>query len=399
MGEPTFGKWHSHGRGAPEILGQVPASCLAEEISTPGEGQLRGLITSACNPVISVPGSDQLDKALSELECMISLDTYLNETTRHAHVILPAPSPLESGHFDNVAPAWAVRSVARWSDPVVPKPATIPDEWQSLLVLHGLISGQPLSKIDINATDDGYFEIMCSVKNINPVLAKAATDLRGPERLVDWEIRTGPFGDRYGEIADGWTLARLREHPHGIDLGPMVPRAHEAICTPNGRINLAPEYIVGDIPRLAQRLESGAETSIVLVSRRHLRSNNSWLHNVDTLMKGRDRCTLLIHPDDAQRLDLSADAPARVISGAGELDVQIEISDEMMAGVVCLPHGWGHDKPGTQMAIARRRPGVNNNRLAPVDFLDALSGNAAVNGIPVQIEPIVQLPPADTASL
>ncbi len=386
-GEPEFGRWHSHGRGAPEILGQVPASCLAEEISTPGAGQIRGLITSACNPVLSVPGSDQLDASLAELECMISLDAYLNETTRHAHVILPAPSALETGHFDNVSPAWAVRSAARWSDPVMPMIAGLFDEWESLIVLHGLVCGQPLSAIDVQAMDDGFFAAMCGAKGIDPEAAMSVTELRGPERLVDWEIRTGPFGDRYQESSAGWNLARLRKEPHGIDLGPMIPRAHEAVCTPNGRINLAPEYLLSDLPRLSERIDAGSEAAMVLVSRRHLRSNNSWLHNVEPLMKGRDRCTLLIHPSDAARLGLSADEAATVTSTAGEVEVRIEVSEEMLSGVVCLPHGWGHDKAGTQLAVASRSPGVNNNRLAPVDFLDTLSGNAAVNGIPVQIRP------------
>lgn len=385
LGEPEFGRWHSHGRGAPEILGQVPASCLAEEISTPGEGQLHGLITSACNPVLSVPGSDQLDAALPLLECMISLDAYLNETTRHAHVILPAPSPLECGHFDNVSPAWAVRSIARWSDPVFDRPADMPHEWESLIRLQALLSGQPLDSVDVEAMDDAFFSVMCGVKGIDPAAALNSTTLRGPERLVDWEIRTGPFGDRYGEVPDGWNLQRLQEHPHGIDLGPMQPRAAEAVCTPNGRINLAPPYLLSDVPRLSERIAKGAAPALVLVSRRHLRSNNSWLHNVDTLMKGRDRCTLLVNPKDAAAAGLMDGASACVASESATLDVLVEISDEMMEGVVCLPHGWGHDKPNTRMAVASRRPGVNNNRLAPPTFVDALSGNAAVNGIPVSL--------------
>lgn len=387
-GPPSFGSWRAHGRDVSEVLGQVPASCLADEIVTPGDGQIRGLITAACNPVISVPGSDRLDAALPTLECMISLDAYLNETTRHAHVILPAPSPLESANFDNVSPAWAVRSVARWSDPVFERPAGMPEEWESILVLQGLLSGRTLGDIDVAAADDGYFEVMCALKGVDPAEARTRTaGMSGPARLADLEIRTGAFGDRYGEHPDGWTLERLRAHPHGIDLGPMVPRASEAVVTPNGRIDLAPDRLVDDLRRLEARMTSGRPASPVLISRRHVRSNNSWLHNLTPLVKGKDRCTLLVHPDDAIRWELRDGELATVRSDAATVDVRVEVSDEMLPGVVSLPHGWGHDKPGTRTAVASSRPGVNNNRLAPVEFLDTVSGNAAVNGVPVTITP------------
>lgn len=389
-GPPSFGSWRAHGRDIPEVLGQVPASCLSDEILTPGDGQLHGLITAACNPVISVPGSDRLDQALAQLECMISLDVYLNETTRHAHVILPGPSPLEMAHLENVSPAWAVRSATRWSDPVFERPPGMPEEWQTLLVLQGLLAGSSLDDIDTAGADDQYFEVLCAVKGVDVAAARAVTGgMCGPERLADWEIRTGSFGDRYGERPDGWNLARLKQHPHGIDLGPMVPRAREAVVTPTGRIDLAPERMLGDLPRLERRVASGALSGPVLVSRRHVRSNNSWLHNLAPLVKGRERCTLLVHPDDARRWGVVDGALARVTSEAASLDVLVEVSDEMLSGVVSLPHGWGHDKPGTRTSTASTRPGVNNNRLGPVDFLDQLSGNAAVNGIPVSITPLV----------
>jgi anaerobic selenocysteine-containing dehydrogenase len=202
--------------------------------------------------------------------------------------------------------------------------------------------------------------------------------------MLDLQIRTGPFGDRYGEVADGLTLERFRDQPHGIDMGPMVPRVREILATKSGKIELAPDYITGDVPRLAKRLDR-ADDSLVLVSRRHLRSNNSWMHNVNVLMKGKDRCTLLVHPDDARAAGIEDGALARVTSEAGAVEVPVEISDEMMRGVVSLPHGWGHDKPGTRLSIAREHAGVNNNLLAPGRLVDPLSNNAIVNGIPVEI--------------
>jgi len=176
----------------------------------------------------------------------------------------------------------------------------------------------------------------------------------------------------------------VKDHPEGLDFGPMVPRADEMVRTPTGQIELTPDYLVGDLPRLRARMQEAADGT-VLVSRRHLRSKNSWMHNVKVLVKGKDRCTLIIHPDDAAAAGLTDGARARVTSEAGSLEVPVEVSDEMMPGVVCLPHGWGHDKPGAQLSVAREHAGVNNNVLAPGTFVDELSGNAAVNGIPVEV--------------
>jgi anaerobic selenocysteine-containing dehydrogenase len=205
-------------------------------------------------------------------------------------------------------------------------------------------------------------------------------------RLLDLAIRSGPWGDAYGAQPGGLTLAELKRHPNGIDRGALTPRLGEVLRTPSGKIELAPPYITADLPRLRARLSRKHE-GLVLVSRRHVRSNNSWMHNAPSLVSGRDRCTLLIHPDDARSLGVKDGAPARVTSRAGSLVVAAEVSDEMLRGVVCLPHGWGHDKPGTRAAVARAHPGVNNNVLAPGDALDVPSGNAAVNGIPVAVTP------------
>jgi anaerobic selenocysteine-containing dehydrogenase len=234
--------------------------------------------------------------------------------------------------------------------------------------------------------DDGFFSALCMAKGIDPSAVMPLYDRRGPERLLDLQIRTGPFGDRYGERTDGLTLESFRERPHGIDVGPLVPRLDDVLATPSGKVELAPTYITADVARLASRLQR-RDNGLVLVSRRHLRSNNSWLHNVERLVRGRDRCTLLVHPDDAARAGLRDGARARVSSEAGSLEVAVQVSDEMMPGVVSLPHGWGHDKPGTRMSVARAHAGVNNNILAPGRLVDPVSNNAVVNGIPVEVRP------------
>jgi len=383
-----IGRWRSRVRGAPEVLGQVPVSCLAEEIATPGPGQVRGLVTIAGNPVISAPDAGLLDDALATLECMISVDNYLNETTRHSHVILPGLSALEQPHFDDLITMWASRSAGNFSPaifPVASSPGGRPAEWEILTRLGALCAGMKNVDVDVSAFDDGYFTALCEAKGIDPSVALARYDAGGPERLLDLQIRTGPFGDRYGERA-GLSLQDFRDNPHGIDMGPMVPRVRELLNTPSGMIELAPPYITADVERLASRLDR-SDGGLLLVSRRHLRSNNSWMHNVKVLVKGKDRCTLLIHPDDARAAGLADGKLARVSSESGSLEVAVEVSDEMMPGVVSLPHGWGHDKPGTRLSVAREHAGVNNNLLAPGRLVDPLSGNAVVNGIPVEVVP------------
>lgn len=387
----TFGRWKSRVRGAPEVLGQVPVSCLSEEIATPGPGQIKGLITIAGNPVISSPDAGRLDQALPELECMISVDNYLNETTRHAHVILPGLSALEQPHFDDLITMWSARSIGNYSSAIFPPEDERPQEWEILARLAGLLAGMDSETVDVAALDDGYFAAFCQAKGVDPAIANKHYDKGGPERLLDLQIRTGPFGDRYGENPDGLSLETFRARPHGIDLGPMVPRVRELLNTPSGKIELAPEYITQDVTRLAKRVDAAAEgqsrSGLLLTSRRHVRSNNSWMHNVNVLVKGKDRCTLLIHPDDAARLGIIDGALARVTSENGSLEVAAEVSDEMMPGVVSLPHGWGHDKPGIRLSVARDHAGINNNLLAPGTFVDPISNNAAVNGIPVEVAP------------
>jgi anaerobic selenocysteine-containing dehydrogenase len=382
-GAPEFGRWHTRVRGAKEVLGQAPVSCMAEEIATPGEGQLKALITVAGNPVLSTPGGDKLDEVLPMLEAMISVDLWLNETTRHADVILPGLSPLEQPHHDDLILLFAIHSIANYSAPVF-DPGDRPHEWEILIRLTGLCTGTPAEDVDVAAIDDGFFDYLAFTKGVDGAEIRKLYRHGGPERMLDLTLRTGPFGDRYGENPGGLTLDLLKANPNGIDFGPMVPQLPDILGTIDKKIRLAPQYLLDDVPRLAERMERPAE-SLVLVSRRHLRSNNTWLHNVPALMKGKDRCTLLMHPDDAARCGVGADDIVTVKSAAGEIRVPIEVTEAIKPGVVSMPHGWGHGKPGTRMSVANGSPGANTNVLSLPTFVDEPSGNGALNGIPVTI--------------
>jgi anaerobic selenocysteine-containing dehydrogenase len=381
-----FGRWHSRVRGLPELFGELPVACLAEEIETPGEGQVRALITIGGNPVLSTPNSARLDQALGQLELMVSLDVYVNETTRHADVILPAPSPLRRSHYDLALYLFGVRNVAHYSPPVLPPQPELPDEWVTLLRLTGVAAGLGPAA-DIATLDDGVARFLIerelktpgsklAERTIEEIMAELEPRV-GPERLLDLLLRTGPY--------EGLSLATLEAAPHGLDLGPLKPRLPEALRTPSGRIELAPQELVADVPRLRDSLESGPEDGLVLVGRRQLRSNNSWMHNLPVLVKGKPRCTLQVHPLDAERCEVTDGEPAEVSSRTGAVVAEVEVTDAVMPGVVSLPHGWGHDAPGAQQRVAAEHAGTNSNLLADELLLDAVSGNAVLNGIPVRL--------------
>ncbi|MFA7555030.1 MAG: molybdopterin-dependent oxidoreductase [Spongiibacteraceae bacterium] len=373
-------------RGAPIILGQGPASCLAEEIATPGEGQIKGLITAAANPALSAPDSGLLAQALPQLECMISLDVYLNETTRHAHVILPSQSLVEQPYWDFWSWIFALRSGGKFSPALFKRPNNHPDDWQILLRLGWLISGNDNASFDLDQLDDDYFHRLCNSAGVDPAQATAMYDGRGPERILDLAIRTGPFGDSYGKKPDGMNLQTYRDAPHGIDLGPAQEQVVKSVLkTESKKIELAPDHILQDIPRLQYAIKQQDWPELVLVSRRHLASMNSWLHNVDTLMRGRDKCTLLIHPDDAERKGISHGDDVEVSRGKNALTIVAEVTADISRGVVSIPHGWGHNADGAKLNVAKRQPGVNSNLLSPGLFVDVPSGNAVLNGIPVII--------------
>jgi anaerobic selenocysteine-containing dehydrogenase len=389
-----FGRFRSRVRGAPEVFNQFPISCLAEEIDTPGDGQLHGLITVAGNPVVSAPGARRLDAALASLDAMISVDSWLNETSRHAHVILPGLSPLERSHSDDLYWIYAISSCVKWSDPVFTPDPERPQEWELLLRLAGAMVGTPMPDVDVAAMDDlyvaGLVATACMAQHTplsgrDPAEATAAVKGIGPERLVDLGIRLGPWGDDLGARPGGLTLDEVRRHPNGLRLGELGGgRLDDVVCTPSGTVELVHQRLVDDVPRLRERLRRPAE-EMVLTSRRHLRSNNSWMHNVPALMRGRDRCTLLIHPDDARRVGVRSGDAAEVSTSAGSLTVAAEVSDEMMPGVVSLPHGWGHGLDGTNLHVANDHPGVNSNLLNPAHLIDVPSNTQVVNGVPCRV--------------
>ena len=393
----TLGRWASRVRGLPEVFGELPVVCLAEEIETPGEGQVRALITIAGNPGLSTPNSERLSRAMAGLDLMVSLDVYVNETSRHADVILPGPTPLEHSHYDLAFYQLAVRNIANFTPAVLPPDPTLLQEWQTLLRLTGIVAGQG-PDADVDALDDLVAAELVRrevSRSAGPLAGREPEEImaalqrrRGPERLLDLLLRAGPYGDAFDSRPGGLTLDALEEAPHGIDLGPLEPRIPEVLRTPSGRIELAPEPIVTDIERLRAALERERNGAMVLIGRRQLRSNNSWMHNLEPLVRGKESCTAQVHPDDAARLGLVDGAPARVSSRVGEIEVQVEVTDGVMPGVVSIPHGWGHHVDGIRMSVAGAHPGANSNALADETLIDALSGNAVLNGIPVALEPV-----------
>ena len=386
------GRWRSRVSGYPEALSEMPAAALAEEIDTPGEGQIKAMITIAGNPVLSAPDGDRLDKALDGVEFMLSVDPYLNETTRHADVILPPPPPSQSPHFDFALNNLAVHNNVRYSPPPLPLDGR-PDEAEILsriaLILYGIgVDGDP-SLVDEQVIATTLAKETADADS--PVAGRPVDELTamlaagpGYERRLDMMLRLGPYGDAFGARPDGLTFERLKAAPHGIDLGPLAPRVPEVLRTPSGRIELAPEPLVADATRLRESLGRDADR-FVLIGRRHLRSNNSWMHNVPALSGGTNRCTLQMHPDDVAELGLGD--TAKIKGPGGEVLAPIEPMPGMRRGVVSLPHGWGHDRAGTRMDVAAREPGVNVNQLNDGRALDPLSGTAVLNGIAVDIAP------------
>ena len=387
----TPGRWASRARGLPEMLGELPVATLADEITTPGPGQVRALVTVAGNPARSTPDSVRLEAALDTLELMVSVDPYLNETTRHADVVLPPPSALERSHFDLAFTTLSVRNVANYSPPTFE--AQGPAEWEILLRLTAIASGVDAGA-DLALLDD--FGISSRIAGevadaASPIAGRDPQQIldeleprRGPERAIDYLLRIGPYGDGFGANPEGLTLSALERHPHGLDLGALEPRLPELLCTESGKIETTPRWITDDLPRLAAAVDR-ADDGMVLVGRRHVRSNNSWMHNVESLMRGRNRSQLMIHPDDARRLELTDGGKAVVSSRAGAVTATVAVTDEMMPGVVSLPHGWGHDDPFARLSVASREPGVNANALTGSDLIDPISGNAALNGVPVEV--------------
>ncbi|NOZ94075.1 MAG: molybdopterin-dependent oxidoreductase, partial [Acidobacteria bacterium] len=368
-GRGGLGRCHTRVRRLPGFGRELPVAVLAEEILTGRDGQIRALLTIAGNPVLSVPGGRRLDRALESLGFMVAVDFYLNETTRHANLILPPVAPLERDHYDLALNLLAVRNVARYSPPVLEPPADTRHDWE---ILAGL-----LRRLDRGAPGNR--------------LKRRLTAALGPRRLLDLALRTGREGAGFLPGRRGLSLRRLERSPHGVDLGPLEPCLPHRLRTPDRTIELAPEPFLDDLARLRELLGPGSAPSgntLLLIGRRHLRSNNSWMHNAPRLMRGRERCTLLIHPDDATRLGIADGKPVVLEGPGGRITVPAELSGDILPGVVSLPHGWGHDRPGIRLGVAGAHPGASFNDLLDDTAVDPLCGTAVLNGIRVTIEPL-----------
>jgi anaerobic selenocysteine-containing dehydrogenase len=349
-----FDKGRSRVRGLPEFGGEWPVATLADEIETPGPGQVRALLTAAGNPVLSSPNGRRLDRALGGLDFMLSVDIYLNETTRHAHLILPPAFGLEQDQYDLVFHALAVRNTARYAPALFPRDPGARSDWEIL---------------------GGLARRIARERGLTARLLCAATNQLGPRGLLRLLLRMGPHPV---------SLGQLDRAPHGIDLGALEPCLPGRLYTQARRIALAPQRFLDDLTRLRKSLDA-PRPALALIGRRDLRSNNSWMHNSPRLIKGPERCTLLMHPEDARERGLASGQTVRVRSRVGEVEAPLEVSDSMRPGVVCLPHGFGHRFADTRLDVARERPGVSLNDVTDDALADALSGNAALSGVPVEV--------------
>lgn len=370
-GRGSYGRWRSRVRSLPEFGGELPSSTMAEEILSEGEGRIRAMITIAGNPVLSTPNGAQLDRAFASLDFAVSIDFFINETSRHADIILPPVSPIQRSHYDLALYLTAVRNVSKYSPPPFELEEGELDDWQILTELTCRLAARRHGKLS------------------KQYLTARATQKAGPERVLDLGLRLGPYGKGLNPLATGLSLKKLRKNPHGLDLGPLQPSLPDRIPEQHGPIDLAPDIFVQDLERLRDRFLSGSASNdgrLLLIGRRHLRSNNSWMHNTERLMKGKPRCTLMINPSDAERLGVKPGDPVTVTSRVGQVTAPAEITEDMMSGVVSLPHGFGHGRDGVQLRVATDHPGVSVNDLTDEQMLDTLSGNAAFSGVPVTVE-------------
>lgn len=362
-----YGRWQSRVRGLPEFGGELPVAALAEEILTPGDGQIRAMVTVAGNPVLSTPNGRQLDAAFARLEYMVAIDIYLNETTRHAHIILPPTTGLETDHYEVVFHVLAVRNTAKYSPALFPPGPDARHDWEILRDL----------RVRLEATG-GKLR-----RGKGDVFHRLA-----PARVVDLGLRYGPYGGWGRNLGkQALSLRKLKRAPHGVDLGPLRPVLLQRL--PASRIKLMPHLFVADLARVERELLNGRgpADALQLIGRRQLRSNNSWMHNSERLVRGKDRCTLLMHPSDAAVRGLTDGQPVVVASRVGRVALPLELDEGMRPGVVSMPHGWGHGRDGTQLAVANAHPGVSINDLTDELAIDPVTGNAAFCGIAVAVEP------------
>jgi anaerobic selenocysteine-containing dehydrogenase len=379
LGPGHLGAWRSRVRGAPEFSGELPVSVLAEEMLTPGRGQIRALVTAAGNPVLSTPNGRQLDQALSKLDFMVSVDFYVNETTRHAHVILPPTCFVEHDHYDLFFLHLAVRNVARYSEAIVERAPDALHDWEIYSELATRYARR------VWALDRGGVKA-----RLTGLITRGLMKRLPPHRLLAIGLH------RAGASARGLTLAKLRAQPEGIDLGPLKPSLVASLTARKKRIGLLPTGIRNELPQLVSAFtatggtpasvsDTGAPT-LKLIGRRDVRSNNSWMHNSERLVSGKPRCTLWMHPDDAAGRALQDGQTITVASRTGRIQVPVHITPDIRAGVVSLPHGWGHGRAGVQMAVAQAHPGASINDLTDDRLTDRISANAAFSAVPVWIE-------------
>jgi anaerobic selenocysteine-containing dehydrogenase len=370
-GRGRLGHRTSRVRRLPDFASELPVAALAEEILTAGDGQIRGLLCFAGNPVLSTPNGPQLEGALASLDLMVSIDPYLNETSCHARLILPPTSPLERSHYDITFHALAIRNTARYSPPLFDAPAGTMHDWQILLELqHRLARLRGRHRLK------------------NEALYHALR-LLGPEGLLAIGLRFGPHGRRLNPLSSGLTLKSLLRQPHGVDLGPLQPCLRQRLPAAHRRIDLAPQPLLEDVNRLLQTFadERGEPENgrLALIGRRHLRDNNSWMHSFKPLMRGKPRCTLLIHPADARARGLADQNLATVTSRVGSVTVRVTVTEDVMPGVVSLPHGYGHTREGARLSVASAHAGVSINDLTDEQLVDDLTGTAAFSGTPVTV--------------
>lgn len=362
-GRGHFDRYRSRVRNLPEFGGELPVAVLAEEILTPGKGQIRAMLTVAGNPLLSTPNTRQLERAFESLDFMVSVDYFLNETSRHADLILPPCGPLERDHYDVIFNALAVRNVAKYSTALFKPKAGVLQDWQILLQLTKRLNRGDLKK---RLTNRLTWAVMGWLK---------------PEGVLNKMLKSGKTG---------LDLNALKKQPEGIDLGPLQTVMPKRLFTRDKRLNLTPDVYLNALAQVASELQQPltADGEFLLIGRRHIRSNNSWLHNSKRLVKGKSRCTLMLNPVDAERLGIADGVSVRVRSRVAELEVVAEVTDELMPGVVSIPHGWGHNVPGIRLTQAQEVAGVNTNDLTDDQLLDGLTGNAALNGVPVQLQAI-----------
>ncbi len=346
--ENVFNRWQSRVRQLPEFMGELPVAALAEEIETEGEGQIRAFITSCGNPVLSTPNGGQLEKALEKLELMVSIDIYINETTSLADYILPPATGLETSHYDVIFNLFAVRNTTKYSAPLFEKSDGAKYDWEIFQELHHRLSG-----------------------------AEEPLKLMPPEVKLDFGLKFGRYG---------LSVEKLLESPHGVDLGELKSCLPERLLTENKRINLAPQLLVKDLERLEIETAEAGEYPFALIGRRHLRDNNSWLHNSEMLVKGKNRCTIMINSSDAADLKLENNQSIKVSSRVGSVEIPCEISDKIMRGVVSIPHGYGHGRKGVKLDIAVQHAGVSLNDLTDETVIDELTGNAAFSNVRVNLQ-------------